>query len=399
MKTLVLLTTFVALLYVNIYSTDIKITIKNYTKQQIEVKFGKISTADAFPKTYNTICFIDSAKEYTFRKKDIDEGTHLFFYSLLTKGGKTKVQEYTVDVDDFREDYIVSINNEDIPVEQNIQDIINGFESYTPTGSSYRESVLLGKENALSTIFGSYMILKDTAIIFRIAPGNLKSTNTTFRGANRNIKLSSDLKREAIVRLNGNIPFTADINLLFGNSEISSFEWDINNAGISQWVPPSSDTEIDLFYKNIDTITKNYLADLFIRDSSLKMFFIDRVYFIESYKLSSSKFEKLSGEAEINVSVFGSGSSNYIRSSSNILELNKNNVISDYYGIDHTDLLKDLAKSRLNSIKNLLSATNAKSEIDYLTSTLREYGSNKELPANKKDAIQVIDDLIKNIDK
>lgn len=365
MTTKIFLTIFALSAILMTKAASVKIQIENGTKQDVTIMFGMVEGVDALPRNYKPVFQLKDTgndSKRTYQNENIKKGTTIFIYAVLAKGGKTKPQEFVVNNKNYSETMLLLVTNEEIDDEKSVSDIIAKFKDFSKTKSKYHETIDIGKDEAFKAIFGSMIITdSDSNVVMRITAKSLKSDRSDYKLTGQDFNTQKDFKREAIVKLNGNIPLAADLSFMFGNSEISSFTWNIKNAGFIPWSHPEGKTEIELFYKNLDSLSLNYLSDLYLKDSTIKMFFIDRAYVIESYNLKSYSFKKLTSDAEINVTVYGSGSSNYIRSSETTIEVTKTNIITDIWGSDHSDLLRQNAKNKLEKLKKTaLIATDTK---------------------------------------
>jgi hypothetical protein len=364
---------------------EVKIQIENGTNQDVTVMIGLVEGIDALPRSYKSMFQLrDSGIESkkTYHNNNIGKGTSVFIYAILSKGGKTRTQEFLINKRVFSDNMLLLVTTEEIDDEKSISDIMSKFKDFTNVKSKYHETIDIGRDEAFKSIFGSMIITdRDSNIIMRITSKSLKSNRSDYKLTGQDFSTQKDFKREAIIKLNGNIPLSADLSFMFGNSELTSFSWNIKNAGFIPWSHEDGKTEIDLFYQNLDSLTLNYLADLYLIDSTIHMYFIDRAYLIESYNLKSSSFKKLTSDTEINVTIYGSGSSNFIRSNEASLEVTKTNIVTDIWGSDHTHLLRQNSKAKLDKLKKTATIATDVNTLTSIYDLLQQY--DHSLPNNK----------------
>ena len=385
MKKVFLLTTLLMFSLDLVLASQVEIEIENGTNQDVTIMIGMVQGVDALPRSYRPYFQLKASGEEaqkTYKNEDIKKGTTIFIYAQLSKGGKTKAQEFHINNRKFTDKMLLLITQEEINDEESVNDILAKFKDFSKINNKYHESIDIGKDEAFKSVFGSMIITdRDSNIIMRITAKSLNSDRNDYQYTGQDFSIQKDFTKEAIVKLNGNVPLAADLSFMFGNSEISSFAWSVKNAGFIPWSHPDGKTEIDLFYSNLDSLTLNYLADLYIKDSTINLFFIDRAYIIESYNIKSYAFKKLNTDAEINVTIYGSGSSNYVRSNETTIEVVKTNIMTDIWGSDQTDLLRQNSKNKLDRLKQEAMFAKDKESLIPIYNLLKEYNSKSiELP-------------------
>jgi len=314
----------------------VNVTLLNKTDQTIQLKQGLVPGQEAIPKKYQTLDQIDSGKSYSYKAKLAKDQT-LSFYGVLKQGGRTETKEYYIDGDitDSSSVIVPFTTPDDEKSAQNIEKAFNNFTEKRPLTFD----INMDKDDAIKTVFGSLrMYDKDSNLVYVIPPQSLKSYNPDVNTNGQNRTIDEIITHNTEGKLKGSIPSIIDFNTLLGTSDVAKFHSTVN-AGPVEWKPPGGKDLYPLF-RELDSLDLGYLARAYDQDSTLRLYFIDWGYLVQSMELKSSRFKKLDASTEVGNTVFVTANGNYQESDETSDDFTITNLITTVKGSDQTRILK-----------------------------------------------------------
>jgi hypothetical protein len=338
MKKTITILTMVFLSTLTVSAKTITVKINNKTEQlitQLDYWLGSSTESNGAGIAFSSKGTLQIGSDVTF---PVDfhktKRNTLLVRGYLTGGGYVS-QRYTISEG---ENPVITIYN--IAVKPKTDELKRVMEKFTELKLSDGNYVKTSKENGIDAYIGAIYIYNGEDIIYKIAPGVLKTKIRQTSQPSLNQKITGIFSSETSVDGKLNLPFVS-ASSAFSSGDIAKFSWEIEDVGEYNWSSEDGKDLAELFTK-LPQETKNALIKIYENYPNARMKFLDKAFVIGRLEVTTFKSKKIATNIELNGANYVTANGNYLFVDDLKDEFILKDVITEVSGYDATILLKSL---------------------------------------------------------